>query len=509
MSRRRSLLAATAVACVLAAIATATPPNAAARATNLVTIGAPATTGTIPPGFLGLSLEYFAIEPYAGTNPSAIDPVFVQLIRNLSAGQAPELRIGGDTTDRTWWPVPGMPTPAGVTATLTRNWIDVTHALATQLGAQLTLGINFEADSTKVAAAEANAEIDGIGRARIAALELGNEPELYGSFDWGLSGAPGRPKGYDFEAFAQDFTRIGRALPHLPLAGPTDGGTRWFPKVGTFLSHHPQVAVATIHRYPLESCYVKPSDPSYPTIPHMLAPQATSTLARSVTAAVRQAHAHHIPIRVDEINTISCGLGPGRQQIVRLGPVGPRHPVRASGRRRRRRQPPHVPGSDATRCSGLPKSAVNGAASSCPSTTASTCSPRPRPPDRGCSGLGDRQPAARGICDQSARRHDPGRDHQRGVEREEPSRCGPRAPPRPAPLEVLRAPSLAARVDVTLGGQSFGASTATGLLAGTAKLAHGRAGQRRVRAAGPRGERHDADAARRARAAPTPGLQPR
>ena len=84
MSRQRSLLAATAVACVLAAIATATPPNAAARATNLVTIGAPATTGTIPPGFLGLSLEYFAIEPYAGTNPSSIDPVFVQLIRNLS-----------------------------------------------------------------------------------------------------------------------------------------------------------------------------------------------------------------------------------------------------------------------------------------------------------------------------------------------------------------------------------------------------------------------------------------
>jgi hypothetical protein len=34
-------------------------------------------------------------------------------------------------------------------------------------------------------------------------------------------------------------------------------------------------------------------------------------------------------------------------------------------------------------------------------------------------------------------------------------------------VERLDAPSLAARVDVTLAGQSFGASTATGLLAGT------------------------------------------
>ncbi|HEY1515107.1 MAG TPA: glycosyl hydrolase family 79 C-terminal domain-containing protein [Solirubrobacteraceae bacterium] len=477
MSRRRSLLAAIAVACVLPPIATATPPNAAAtptnapaRATNVVTIGAAATPGTIPPGFLGLSLEYFAIEPYAGTNPSSIDPVFVQLIRNLSPGQAPELRIGGDTTDRTWWPVPGMPTPAGVTATLTRNWLDVTHALATQLGAQLTLGINFEADSTKVAGAEANAELDGIGRSRIAAFELGNEPELYGSFDWGLSGAPGRPKGYDFEAFAQDFTRIGRAMPHLPLAGPTDGGTRWFPKVGTFLSDHPQVAVATIHRYPLESCYVKPSDPSYPTIPHMLSPAATSTLARSVTPAVRQAHARHVPIRVDEINTISCGWDPAVSRsfasalwsldtLFELAGVGVdgvnlhTFPgatyalfrfAQVGGQWRGIVMPEYYgldmfaqaapPGSRLLRASATGTAArqLRAFATRAPDGTirvvvinegSSTRTLRVAPPAGSATGTGA--------------------------------------------VERLDAPSLAARVDVTLAGQSFGASTATGLLAGT------------------------------------------
>jgi hypothetical protein len=43
----------------------------------------------IPRGFLGLSLEYRAIETYAGQDPTAIDPVFEQLVRNLTPAQAP------------------------------------------------------------------------------------------------------------------------------------------------------------------------------------------------------------------------------------------------------------------------------------------------------------------------------------------------------------------------------------------------------------------------------------
>ena len=66
----------------------------------------------IPGGFVGLSLEYPAVAAYAGTDPSAVNPVFLQLIRNLNPGQLPVLRIGGDSTDWTWWPVVGDE-PAG------------------------------------------------------------------------------------------------------------------------------------------------------------------------------------------------------------------------------------------------------------------------------------------------------------------------------------------------------------------------------------------------------------
>jgi hypothetical protein len=43
----------------------------------------------------------------------------------------------------------------------------------------------------------------------------------------------------------------------------------------------------------------------------MLEPTATTGLAASTVPLVAAAHAHHEPIRVDEMNTVSCGGAPG------------------------------------------------------------------------------------------------------------------------------------------------------------------------------------------------------
>ena len=277
---------------------------------TVLTIGGAATPRPISPGFLGLSLEYFAIPNYAGTNPSAVNPVFVQLVRNLAGGSPPVIRIGGDTTDESWWPTQGLSQPAGVNYDLSRGWMHITRSLATQLGARLILGINLEADSTAVAATEAKALLAGVGRRHVEALELGNEPELYGSFTWGSSGAPGRPKGYGFSAFQQDFAKIGDALPNVPLAGPAVGAAHWFRHIGAFLSAQRRVAITTVHRYPLQLCYIRPDKPEYPTVPNLLSAWSTRTLAGSVAAAVAASHARGVPVRVDEMNTISCGSVP-------------------------------------------------------------------------------------------------------------------------------------------------------------------------------------------------------
>lgn len=269
----------------------------------------------IPRGFLGLSLEYRAIEAYAGSDPNAINPVLEQLISNLSPGQAPRIRIGGDSTDWTWWPVPRMRRPPGVSYSITERWVAVTRALVGALGARLILGIDLEADSARLAAAESRALSDGVGVRAISALEPGNEPELYRSWAWYCSSAgrpvTGRPKSYDFSAFLRDFSKITTAIPRgVPLAGPTVGIHTWFPGLREFLASDPRVRVVTLHRYPLQN-FVSPASPVYPSISNLLSDAASRGLADSIAPYVRIAHARHLPLRIDEMNTVSAGQAPG------------------------------------------------------------------------------------------------------------------------------------------------------------------------------------------------------
>ncbi len=288
---------------------------AAAGRTLSLTVTTSTAGRAIQPGFLGLSLEYPAVEAYAGSDPNAINPVFEQLIRNLTPGQAPELRIGGDTTDWTWSPVPGVPKPNGIRYSLTDNWVHVTAAVTHALGARLILGINLELDSATDASAEAKTLVAGIGAGSIAGLELGNEPELYGSFSYyrlpNGQHVNGRPAGYDFSDYLHDFSRIGGSVPKLPLVGPATGGPHWIPELPSFLRAQSRVGVATLHKYPLQSCFIRPSEPQYPTLAHFLSPAASQGLANSIARYVGVAHARHLPLRIDEMNSVSCGTAPG------------------------------------------------------------------------------------------------------------------------------------------------------------------------------------------------------
>jgi len=290
-----------------AAAARARDARVAGSGPATLTIGTAAVGRAIPPGFVGLTTEYRGLEAYAGTDPAALDPVFEQLIRNLAPGQSPVLRIGGDSTDWTWWPVPQMATPPGVKYTLTRGWLGVAHALAQTLDARLILGINFEADSGRVAAAEAQAMIRVIGSTRIAGLELGNEPELYGSFAWYKARdgrhVDGRPKPYDYPEFLQDFANIARSLPRgAPLAGPGTGSPVWIPLLAQFLAANPRVGLITLHKYPLKHCTTTPV-----TIPEVLSDASSTGLADSVASEAALAHRRGIPLRIDEMSAISCG----------------------------------------------------------------------------------------------------------------------------------------------------------------------------------------------------------
>jgi hypothetical protein len=283
-----------------------------------VTVQAATAERRVPFGFLGLSLEYQAIEPYAGTDPLGLDPVFEQLVRNLTPGQAPVLRIGGDSADRTWWPTPTLARPPGVSYAVTQRWLAVTRALAVELRARLILGLNLEADSPQLAAEEANALLEGIGGARVRAFELGNEPDLYATFPWyrtpGGHQVKGRPPDYDMSGLMADFMQFAAVLPSHVLAGPSLGAPGWTRDLGRFLRAEPNVGLVTLHRYPLQLCFTPRRSPRYPTVARLLSPAASIGLADSFGTYAAVARAHGRPLRIDELNSVSCGADPAVSQ---------------------------------------------------------------------------------------------------------------------------------------------------------------------------------------------------
>ena len=88
--------------------------------------------------------------------------------------------------------------------------------------------------------------VKGIGAQSIQALELGNEPELYGTFPWfrTLNGTAitGRPSSYSVTDFLADYAHIASALPGVPLAGPAGGSPSFLNDLGAFLVSEPRAA---------------------------------------------------------------------------------------------------------------------------------------------------------------------------------------------------------------------------------------------------------------------------
>ena len=203
----------------------APPPAAVAAGVSGPTIRVSGQSGRlIRPGFLGFSMEFQAVRAYTGHNPRDVNPVLVQLIRNLSPGQSPTIRIGGDSTDVSWVPSRGVKPPPFVRYRLTPSWLATTAALAHDLGARMTMGLNLAANEPALAGAEARAYVKAIGRDSIAAVEIGNEPNVYGKIQvlHTLLGAPvyARPRDYSYRQFLREFRAEAAAAPQLPLAGP-------------------------------------------------------------------------------------------------------------------------------------------------------------------------------------------------------------------------------------------------------------------------------------------------
>jgi hypothetical protein len=457
------------VALALRAHFRSSPARTAAAGPPAITVERSTIAAPIPAGFVGLSIELKGLESYTGTNPRAIDPAFLNLIRDIAPNQSPVLRIGGDSTDWSWWPVAHMSRPGGVRYVLTPRWMQVARGLASSLQGRLILGLNLEAGSQQLAATEARAMVSGIGRSAIAAFEIGNEPELYGSFGWyrAANGKPvlGRPRGYGEAQFTSDFSGFAHVLPGVALAGPSSGSLPWLDQLGSFLSAEPRVRLATVHAYPLKHC----THSTVVTIGQLLSDQASHGLAEQVSPYVATALRRHIGVRVDEMNAISCGGTRGVSdtfgsalwmldalfEMARTGLDGVNihtvpntinevlGPDFANGTWKVRVHPEYY-GMIMFAQAAPPGSRLLQVSSAAPAGVKLWAT---RAPDGHVRVVLINKHLTRAAV----------------VRLRIPSATGPGS------IEQLRAPSVHATTNVTLGGQTFGSQTGTGQLAGTAQ----------------------------------------
>jgi hypothetical protein len=266
---------------------------------------------SLPPGFIGVSLEYDGSHRYTGADPRNIDPVLLALLGQLAPQKALVMRIGGNSADATWWPIRRMRPPGGVKYALSDNWLATTRALASHLGAHLIMGINLAAGRPAIAVAEARAFLRGLGRKYLQAFEVGNEPDLYNKFPW-YRDRLGRVRWarnarWDLRAYIQEFARWWAALPKLPLAGPAFAQLQqsWIGGLGNFLNADPEARIVTLHRYPLRAGVSDPTSSVYPSIANLLSDQASSGLAQSVAPYISIAHGKRLTFRVGEMNSAS------------------------------------------------------------------------------------------------------------------------------------------------------------------------------------------------------------
>ncbi|WP_249009525.1 glycosyl hydrolase family 79 C-terminal domain-containing protein [Conexibacter sp. DBS9H8] len=302
-------------ACLLPPYARAAAPSPPGPVAVQVTVGSTPTSEPLPAGFLGFSVEYGALRAYLGPDPNALDPVFLALLQGVAQGQFPVLRVGGNSTDETWVPLPGVLPPVAVTNVITPDWLSTVHALVAATGARLILGVNLAANDPQIASVEARALLDGVGRKGVSALEIGNEPDLYPRVPWyelpnGVE-ILRRLNPYPLGRYLGQLTRWAGLVPQVPLAIGALATTAWLPALIPVAHSLPRVAFLTVHRYPLSHCGVSPSSPNYPTVANLLSPAATTGLAAPLAAPAAALRAEGVNLRVDELNSASCEGAPG------------------------------------------------------------------------------------------------------------------------------------------------------------------------------------------------------
>jgi Glycosyl hydrolase family 79 C-terminal beta domain len=284
---------------------------AGARSTTLVQVTG-TTSHPVPPGFLGLSMSTTEMDNYAS------QPALARMLQVIHPYGGPfSLRIGGQTADRTVWagaqrliapryrfPGPYVVGPA---------WMDELHGLAARTDSHVILDVSTADHSPGADRALTAAARRALG-ARLTAVAVGNEPDLYGM---GLVGDDRDPGAwayrYDPRSYAHEFAQLAPAVrsagPGLSLLGPETAypSPRWSQAL---LDAHVPLGEVTVHTYPMLGC-LKPGSFRYPTVAGFLADHTLNFWTHKDAHIEMLAAEHGLPLRISELGAAACHGIPG------------------------------------------------------------------------------------------------------------------------------------------------------------------------------------------------------
>jgi hypothetical protein len=246
-------------------------------------------SATIAPKFMGLAHEWGDAQDLMGSADTGANGVYRELLSNLTAyGSGPVvIRVGGNSTDKSSKP--------------TESEIRPFAELAEATGAHFYLGVNLGGGDVRLAADQAALFYRSMPPNSLDAIEIGNEPD-----DYRYNGI--RPRGYRFPDYLSEFDRwrvsIASALRSgVGLIGPSWGDINSLSDESAFIrAEGPNLAAISQHYYLSDACSGKvlPAD-------LLLNPASAIDGPDRMRAAAATAHEYHLPFRVNEINSISCG----------------------------------------------------------------------------------------------------------------------------------------------------------------------------------------------------------
>lgn len=268
------------------------PPLRVAASVDIAHPGAP-----VPRGFLGLSFEMSSLADIARYG---VRGNMVALLRSLGPGL---MRFGGITSDTaTAFTDALTPLPHWASQGIDAREFRELRVLAARSGWHVLLTIGLAHLNPSSAAREAAAAKRSLGP-WLAGVELGNEPDAYARH--GLRSLPWTATQYDADVAAYRHA-IDIAAPGLRVSGPDVSGSKIFPSWAPPVALHDGIDALTGHHYPMGCNSVPP-----PTISRLLSPAIRHAETVSLRRYLTVSSHLHIPFRLDETNSVSCGGTPG------------------------------------------------------------------------------------------------------------------------------------------------------------------------------------------------------